>query len=105
MNEGQISEVFAKTCSVLTQVGGFKNILKHTGCIDYQIDEYWAVAFNPHDGPEMHDGVTLSPMTMHIYYGETPVGVCGPSGGAMMHESEGDFIDVLDSLLLEKSQC
>jgi len=99
MNEGEISAVFANACSVLTRVGGFKNILQHAGCIDYQVDDNWRITFNPHDSPETHDGVNLGPMTMHIYYGEMPVGVCGPSGGAMMHEAEDDFIKVLDSLL------
>lgn len=99
MNEGEISEVFAKTCSVLVQVGGFKNIHEHPGCVEYQIDKYWAVEFNPHSDPETLNGATLGPMTMHISYNEMPVGVCGPSGGAMMHEAEDDFIKVLDSLL------
>lgn len=84
-----MSEAFYKACQLLIALG-FKDIAGKL--ITQAVDGDWIFTINASN--KVQDDKL--PMTIYVEYRGFPVGVIGATGGAMMAESEGDFIKALD---------
>lgn len=94
----QVSEAFYEMCSLLLK-RGYEDLKERPGILHEKIDSKWTIDFNPHNEDAELDGVPLRSFTARISYNDFPVGVIGPSGGAIIGSCDGsaenDFIYAL----------
>lgn len=97
MTEPQITEAFAKTCTLLHQ-RGYRDIAANAEVVNEQIDDNWRIAFNPTmDSLPLECGYELPAMSVSVTHKDFPCGVFGALDGAMMADAEADYIAALDA--------
>jgi len=79
----RITEAFGKTCELLS-LRGFKNIGERTEPLKEKINESFSIELDSRD------------FTVKVFSKGFPIGMFGPTGGAMMSDGESDFIKAID---------
>lgn len=99
MSDQQITEAFAKTCTLLHE-RGYRDLAKNAAVVNEQIDENWRIAFNPTmERLPLEAGYEIPAMSVSVTHKGFPVGVFGALDGAMMVEAEQNYIAAIDAAL------
>lgn len=81
---GDITEAFGKTCQLLC-LKGYEKISVRTEVIKEKINDDFSIVFN------------CINFNVNVFHKDMPIGVFGPTGGAMMFGGEDDLIKALDT--------
>ena len=80
MGRPAIAEAFA-VLAELALARGMRDLNKHPGVVEIEIDARWKATLNPHKEPALHDGISLPAYTAVINYNGWPAGMICPFGG------------------------
>jgi hypothetical protein len=101
--DNEMTEAFVKTCQLLSE-RGYKDLSSSEGFIAENIDNDWHISFNPKmESVKLDCGYELPPISVSVDHKGFPAGVFGPFGGAMLSETENDYIEAIDRQLSTKT--
>ncbi|MCK5444985.1 MAG: hypothetical protein KAI73_05130 [Rhodospirillaceae bacterium] len=100
----QIAVAFSEIAELAGSLG-ITDISKLDGCWEHQVDENWWFSLNAHKEPTNNSkGAEVPPYNAAIEYNGLPIGIIGPTGGAVIGgwndrpgETEDAFIKALQS--------